>query len=97
MVLVAQEQLQRVLAGLELNFRLALAATEMKVVEVVGYRLVERWQLGIDQEMMMAGIFPIGARRREAHVLQSEIHGEFRRQHRSILHRIREIYLSARR
>ena len=53
MVLVAHEQLQRVLAGLESQLCLGLAATKVQVVEVVGYGLVQRRQVSIDQQVMM--------------------------------------------
>ena len=49
MILVSHEQLERVLAVLERNLGLGLAAAEVKVVEVIGDRLVERGQLGVDQ------------------------------------------------
>ena len=48
-VLVAHDQLQRVLARLERNLRFGLAGAEMQMIEVVGNRLVERRQLGVDQ------------------------------------------------
>ena len=54
MVLVSHEQLQRVLAVLERDLGLGLAAAEVKVIEVVRDRLVERGQLGVDQQVMVA-------------------------------------------
>ena len=49
MVLVAHQQLQRMVAGLERDIRLGLAGAEVQMVEVGGNRLIERRQLGIDQ------------------------------------------------
>ena len=49
MIFVSHQQLERVLAMLERNLVLGLAAAEVKVIEVIGDRLVERGQLGVDQ------------------------------------------------
>ena len=54
MILVSHEQLKRVLAVLERNLGLGLAAAEVKVIEVIRDRLIERRQLGVDQQVMMA-------------------------------------------
>ena len=78
MVLVAHQKLKRVLAGFERDLRFALAAAEMKMIEVVGDRLIERRQLGVDQEVMMARVLAVCAGRSEAHILQPEVHGELR-------------------
>ena len=53
-ILVAEQQLERVLAVLEGDLGLGLAAAEVEMVEVVGDRLIERRQIGIDQQMVMA-------------------------------------------
>src|SRR5688572_12482969 len=94
-VLVSHEQLKRVLTRFERDFRLGLAGTEMQMIEVIWNRLVEGWQLGIDQQMMMARILPIRAGGRNSHVAQTERELEFRRNRRSVLE-IDEIDLGAR-
>jgi hypothetical protein len=33
-------------------------------------------QVGVDQQMMMAGVVELDARRRNAHALQAELHGD---------------------
>ena len=83
------------LAMLERNLSLALPAAEMEMIEVIWDRLIERRQFGVDKQMMMAGIFAIGASGREAHVFQAEIYGEFRWQDRAFFDRISEINLGA--
>jgi hypothetical protein len=42
------------LAVFERNLGLGLAAAEMKVIEVIGDRLIERGQFGIDQQVVVA-------------------------------------------
>ena len=65
-ILVSQQQLEGVLPVLERDLCLALPAAEMKMIEVVGNRLIERRQLGVNQEMMMAGILPSQCRQERA-------------------------------
>ena len=67
-ILVAQQQLQGVLPGLQRHLGFGLAGAEVQMVEVARNRLVERRQIGVDEQMMMARIFPIRARRRDTHV-----------------------------
>ena len=66
-------ELQRVLAVLERDLGLGLAGAEMQVVEVARDRLVERRQVGVDQQVMMAGVLAVRAGGRDAHVAQAEI------------------------
>jgi hypothetical protein len=47
-ILVTQQQLQGVGAWFECDLRLGLSSTEMKVIEVIGNRLVQRRQISID-------------------------------------------------
>src|SRR5271166_1790024 len=56
-----------------------MTGAEVQMIEVTGDGLIERRQLGIDQEVVMAGIFSIGAGGRDVHVAQSEIERELRR------------------
>jgi hypothetical protein len=63
-VLVAHEQLQGVRARLERNLGLALPGAEVKVVEVVGNRLVERRQLRVDEQMVMTRVLAVRGKAR---------------------------------
>jgi hypothetical protein len=69
-VLVGEDELQGMLTRRELDMRFTLAGAEMEMVEIVWNRLVERRHLDIDQEMVMARILLLRARRRDAHARQ---------------------------
>ena len=56
--------------------RLGLAGAEVEVVAVVRDRLVQRRQVGVDQQVVVAGIGLVHACRRHAHVAQPEPHLE---------------------
>ena len=60
-------------AGLERDGCFGLSGAEMKMIEVVRDRLIERRQVGVDQHMMVPGIRAIRSGRRDAHVLQAEM------------------------
>ena len=61
------------LARLERDLGLGLAGAEMQMVKVARDRLVERRQVGVDQQVVMAGVFAVGTGGRYAHVAQAEI------------------------
>jgi len=50
-----------VLPGLQRDLGLGLAAAEVQMIKVARDRLIERRQLGIDQQVMVAGIFAVRA------------------------------------
>jgi len=75
MVGVAEEQLKRVLAQRKVNCCFGLARSEMQMIEVIRYRLIQRRQLGVDQEMVVAGVGLFDARRRHAHVGKTKMNG----------------------
>ena len=76
MILVAEYELQRVLAGRKLDLRFGLPGAEVKVVEVVRDRLIEWRQRHIDEDVMMSGVLPVRTRGRDAHATQTEMnHG----------------------
>ena len=52
-ILVSEKQLQRVIPRFQRDRSFSLAAAEMEIIEVVRYRSIERWQFGIDQQMVM--------------------------------------------
>ena len=56
----------------------------MQMIEVVGNGLIERWKLGIDQQMVMTRILAIGACRRDTHVPQAEEELQLRGNGRSV-------------
>src|SRR5436305_4064365 len=70
---VAQHQLERVVAGRQLDASLGLACSEMKMVLVLGDGFVgiERF-VDIDQQMIMSAVLKIVPRMRYAHVAQTE-------------------------
>ena len=96
MIFVSQEQLQSVRPRLQRDLRFCLAGAKMEVVEITGNRLVERWELGIDQEVVMPRIRVIGARGRNPNVGQTEMNDQVGRYCLTILH-INEIDRRARR
>src|SRR5229473_844001 len=55
------------------DFGLGLTAAKMNVVEIARDRLIERRQSGIDEKMMMTGIWLRGAGRSDLHVLDPEM------------------------
>ena len=57
----------------------------MQVVEVVGNGLVERRQVGVDQQMVVAGVHPVRAGRRDAHAAQPEMNDRLRRDGGAVL------------
>lgn len=59
MVLIAEDQLKRVLAGRQLDHRLRLLATEMLVLVVRRYRIIEflTFNRFVDDQLVMAGFF----------------------------------------
>lgn len=83
--LVSQQELERMLSGRQAHFSLSLAGTKMQVREVIWNRLIERGQLGIDQQMMVSRVLSIGARRGYSHAAKPEVDDRFGRQCVAIL------------
>jgi len=54
MILVAQEKLQRMRSGRQVQLCLSLPSTEMQMIEIIGDGLIEWRELGINQEMVMS-------------------------------------------
>ena len=96
MIVVAEQQLQRVPALGQRHHHFGLPVAEMDVVVVGRDRLVRRAGIGIDQQMMMPGSGVIDACRRDAHAAQADPHGEALGNAQAI-DRIVEIDLRARR
>ena len=71
--LIPQEKLEGVLSGGQVDLSLGLSGAEMQVIEIVWNWLIQWRKLGIDQQMVVPGILPVGARRRHAHPAQSEM------------------------
>ena len=74
MFVVAQQELQRMVAGRQRDFRLGLGAAEMQMVEVARDLPVECRQRGIDQEVMMSAVGFVGSRRRQVHSGDAELY-----------------------
>ena len=72
-ILISQQKLERVFAGRQADLGFGLTNAEMKMVEVVRDRRIERRQLGVDQQVMVSGIRPIDARRGQSHSAQTEM------------------------
>jgi hypothetical protein len=62
-----------------------LAGAKMQVGEVIWNRLIQRRQLGIDQEMVMSGILSIGACGRYSHTAKPKMNDRLGRQRVAVL------------
>src|SRR5437660_298414 len=70
---IAQDQLESVLAGRQLDTCLGLACSEMKMGLVLWDRFVRiEWFVHVNQQMMMAAVLKIVACVRDTHVAQAE-------------------------
>ena len=70
---VTEHQLQRVLAGRQVNSRLSLPRAEMKMCLVLGDGLVwVNWVVHIDQQMMMTAVWGVAARLGDAHAAKAK-------------------------
>ncbi len=85
MRLVAHDELKRVLARRECDLRFGLRRAKVKVLEVVGNRLIQRRQRQIDDQMVVAGVRRLRAGRSHAHVAQAEGDLELLRHNRAVL------------
>ncbi len=73
MIGIAEHELNRVLAGRQLDTSLGLARSEMKMRFVLCNRLIGiEWFAHIDEQMVMAGILIIIPRVGHAHVAKAE-------------------------
>src|SRR5215471_2653315 len=68
------------LSGRQAQFGLSLAGTKMQVREVVWNRLIQRRQLGIDQQMVMSRVLSIGACWCHPHTAKPEVDDRFGRE-----------------
>jgi hypothetical protein len=84
-VFVAKQELKRVSAEGERYRCFGLASSEVKMIEVVWYGLIERRQLGVNQKMVVAGIGLFDTRRRHAHIDKTEANGRILSEHGAIL------------
>ena len=67
------------------DFRLGLAGSKVQMTEVVGNGLIERWQLGVDQQVVMTGICAIGAGWCDPHLAQTKANGHLWRNGLAVL------------
>ena len=82
---VAEEQLKRVLAQGKVNCCFGLSRSEVQMIEVIRYRLIQRRQLGVDQKMVVPGVGLFDARRRHAHVGKTKVNGRLLPKHGSVM------------
>ena len=94
-VFVTEQELQRMHAQWERNFRLRLSCTEMQMVEVIRNRPVERGHRRVDQKMVMPGIGFYHPCRRNAHIDEAEP-DDRRLRHIGSVDRINEVDLRIR-
>ena len=73
MLMVAQQELQRMLSRRQRHLRAGLAAPEMDVIEVAGDFAVERRQRRIDEQMVMTGIGFVRAGGHDVHAGNAEL------------------------
>jgi len=71
-IFVPQEQLQCVRSWFQGDLRLSLAGSKVQMIEVVGNGLIERWQLGVDQQVVMSRIGAIRAGWCDPHLSQAK-------------------------
>ena len=76
MLIIAQQQLKRVVSDWKGNLGLRLSRPEMQVIEIVGYPLVQRRQRGVNQKVMVTRIGLFHTRWRDAHVTQAKADGQ---------------------
>ena len=67
MPVIPKQQLQCMRPRGQSELRFGLPGAEMQMVLVVWDRLVERGQIGVDQQMVMAGIRSFDPRGRDSH------------------------------
>ena len=72
-LVIAQQQLKRVVPEWKGNLGFRLPRPEMQVIEVVGYPLVQRRQRGVNQKVMVTRIGLFHPRWGDAHVMQAKM------------------------
>ena len=73
------------LPGGQAHVSLGLAGAKMQVREVAWNRLIERRQLGIDQQMVMSGILSVGTCGCYSHTAKPKMNGRLGRQRVAVL------------
>src|SRR3954454_7720537 len=76
-VLVAEQELQSVVAWGQRHFCFGLPSAEMQMIEIVRDRLIEGGHRSVDQEMVVAGIRAIGSGGRNSHIPKTEVDHAF--------------------
>ena len=74
-LVIAQQQLKRVVADRKVDLGFRLPCPEMQVIKVIGYLLVQWRQGRVNQKMMVTRIRLFRTCRRDAHVKQTEADG----------------------
>src|SRR5204862_6992469 len=71
-ILVPHEKLEGMRPRRKRNLPFRLAGIEVKMMGIIGYGLIERWKLGIHEEVVMTRILTLLAGRCDAHAAQPE-------------------------
>jgi len=85
MILIPQQQPERVFPGRQSDLSLALGVAEVQMIEIRRDRLVQRRQLGIDQQMVVPGIRTIYTRPRQLHATKPKTNRRLGWNQRAIL------------
>jgi hypothetical protein len=85
---VAEQELQRVPAGLEVDRHLGLTAAEVPVVRILRDRHVGRGHRCVDDQVVVARHRLIDTRGRNAHAPEPERHGDGARHERTVRRRV---------
>lgn len=73
MQVISEQKLQGVLASRERQIGHCAAVTKVHVMVVGRNRLVERWQFGVDNNVVMTAHWRVGTRRLDVHAIKSEL------------------------
>ena len=72
-VAITDQELQRMWSRGQFDDSLCLTLPEVDVVFACGDRQVHRWQLGIDQQMMVSGLWLVRSGRRNIEPLKTQL------------------------
>ncbi len=76
MVVIRENQPQRVLTRRQLDLSLGLTRSEVAMMLIIGQGSVQRGQFGhIDEQMMVPRPFPLDSRRSHTHAGEAETNG----------------------
>lgn len=71
---IAHQQLQGVFARRKAQFGFGLPLTEMQMVIIIGDWLIQWWQRGIDQQMVVTRSWFVDTRGGKCHIFEAKAH-----------------------